>query len=452
MEQDAEELLYSVFESAHLALSFFKREGLELMGTGLSFQRSGVLAWDNKTGSALTPLYSWRYKGFLDQSYKPTGNIRELVLEKTTLPFLPNYAATKISYLQQEFSISDLHKIGTLDSFIINRLSKEKFFITEDGMASRSMLYSLKNRCWDQELCKLLKVDVARLPEIAPSIFNKDITTTIPGLSVSASVADANAALLGSLAPKLQVVLNFGGISSLCIFTGEQLKKSTGMLSSAFFSSGDKTDKRMSFLLESVTPTSHSVIDFICKDLKVPQEEISKIAFEAQSSGIDQGVFAFLFFNGSGSPYWKESPSFSLGWKSASRAAKVRAALESLGGFISNSLLMLASERLLRRDKQRILVSGGISNCDYLLQFIADVTGFELIRKKEQHSSARGAAIAAMISKGAATFPLSLNLPTSVEIFSPKNSPSLERFKAWKVISDDILHDRLLAHQIERIN
>lgn len=237
-EQDAEAILATIQASIEWGVERAYQLGGHLLSIGLAVQRSGVLAWDQSTGQPLTKMITWadnRFKAEIDSLKMTAARIHGL----TGLAPLPNFAAPKIAYLQQMFPDRSVH-VGTLDSFIMFRLSGDaKIFITEDTMASRTLLYDLQCGGWSPELCKIFNVEQGRLPRIRPSLGEHlKVGVNDQSIAITAMIGDQQAAILGrdlnqdvdnecnhlavgSHSTKRGALLNLGTIASLLVDLGK---------------------------------------------------------------------------------------------------------------------------------------------------------------------------------------------------------------------------------------
>lgn len=239
-EQNPEALLATINEVIDWGSRRAEELRRPLSAIGLALQRSGVLAWDHMTGQPLTNVITWadtRFKAEIEALKSVAPHIHRL----TGLSPLPNFAAPKIAYLQKIYANSSVH-VGTLDSFIMFRLSGDaKIFVTEDTMASRTLLYDLKCGGWTQELCRIFNIEQDRLPKIQPS-FGEHLKVRLSNQSlvpITALLGDQQAAILGrglnqgaDLGSDVGAVacgntqrgalLNLGTIASLLVNLGER--------------------------------------------------------------------------------------------------------------------------------------------------------------------------------------------------------------------------------------
>lgn len=436
VEQDPEDLLASILEVVAAAKRFVAGDGGVIDSIGFACQRSGVCGWQKGSGKVLHPLITWA-----DRSTAPLieklGEKREIVFERTTLPVTAHYAAGKIALLQKKFPGGAAH-VGTLDSFVLYRVSNGKLFAIEDSMASRTMLYGAKSGAWDPELCRIFDVDEGRLPTIRPSL---DEFGKISAVPLAALLGDQQAALLGRLAPRINAVLNLGSIASLCVPLGPKLRSEPGYITSILYSqrrretSRDSEDWQRQYLIEAISNASADLLDELVQAGHVAAP--TEIGAAAQRS-LTRGAKAVVFFprGGTGTPDWRYGlPDLVSGWDGHDHDDFVRAVVENLAGFVIQNVIDLQRLKVLPAHGVKIAVTGGISEIDYLLQYIADCADVEVVRFGSRESTARGAALAAMISRGKIEDPRSCNHEAPAATFRKRSgAPSAaakERHSAW---------------------
>lgn len=434
VEQDPRELLRSVRHVADDALRAANRVRKHIAGIGLSLQRSGVCAWDSESGEVMHRLITHRDRRTKAQ-LKELSEYFETITRKSGLPVIPQYAAGKIALLQREFPDPKV-LISTLDSFIVQQFAGDSRFITEDSMAARTMLYGLDTNAWDDELCQIFSVQSSRLPAISSSIGQHG---TYRGIPIAAMLGDQQASLFGRLAEGINAVLNLGTISSLAIFTGDAPLYQQGFVTSVLYSEGSM-QREFKYILEAVTGSSGACIDFIVQTLEAAKDldEIARICSEVPDSDCPT---AFFPIGGSGSPDWiSDLPNVVTHWDRSSPRPLVRALIENIGNFIAQNIQTLSQAGILTREHFPLAVAGGLSDLDYLMQYIADVSGVELSRLSSREATARGAALASMYSVNKAKNRTSIPRHPEKRLFKPTQSSAKERFARWRDLRQQVTH------------
>lgn len=446
VEQNPDELYLSVKNLIDEAFNFVRPYSTEIIAIGLAFQRSGVLAWDRNTGEAKHPMITWADT----RSAKALEAIPDtsLVTEKTSLPVTPHYAAPKIALLQKEFPEDDV-LVGTLDSFVLHRLSELRTLSTDDTMASRTMLYDLSTGSWDAGLCEIFGVNRERLVPISPSLHPHARYQDVPILSI---LGDQQASLFGRLGPEGYPVLNMGTVSSLCVPLGSDLIFQPGFVSSVLCSrqSADNPDMVDSlYLLEALTNASGSIVEHIRKKrLASSLEQVASICEHGSHGG--KTVVAFVPLGGSASPDWRyDLPNLIMNWDGVNTEALVRALIENIGCFVSNNIRTLTEAGIIGSEERTIVASGGLSEMDFLLQFIADCSGYRILRMGSREATARGAAISAIMSAGRSDNPAGLNVEAPERVFDPHQSQATKKLEMWLELKRHALEGRVLPGAVE---
>lgn len=392
VEQDPLELLRSVQSVLSQAFEFCHQHALTITAIGLATQRSGVCAWDRRSGTPLSPLLSWADTRTNNRIAALSSNLPR-IREKTSLPVLAHYAAGKIALLQEQFPSSDV-LVGTLDSFLLWHLSDQQQFITDDTMAARTMLYSLEQQGWDQELTHLFAVSSERLPSIRASI-DTSTQCAIQSIPLTAILGDQQAAFLGLQQNHIDCLINFGSIVSLLVSTEGNRLESPGFVTSLLYSMQTPATRRPSYLIEGIINAGGAVIDHIISEGHLDRaEDIDDACYRSFNAGSDWQTFIPL--GGTGSPEWLDNlKTASSGSSQPSSDDHVRAAIENIAGFVIRQVSILVTRQVLPPAPQ-LAVSGGIARSKYLLEFIATCLELPLHCFNNSEATVRGAARAAL--------------------------------------------------------
>ena len=440
VEQDAEGLLSSVVEVVLKAKQWASAHDAKIVAAGLAVQRSGVLAWQATDGVPLHPMITWAdTRTFpIIQSFGPYA---ERISEVTGLPTIPNFAAGKIHLLQRKF-LEPSVKVGTLESFILYRLSGRHLFVTEETMAARTMLYPIATGGWSERLCRDFKVDRARFAPIRPSLAPHTVFEEIPVVAV---LGDQQSAVLGRPGESGYALLNLGTIASLVVETGERIVKKTGLMTSVLFSREDPLTKEIhkEYLVEITSAITGTVLmeplrRGWCKD----SSELHTMCVSSYDARPD-GIATAYFVNHRASPPWhaERTPNALVCKPDATTADKVRAIVENVGNLIVRMIEEFQDKGLLGPDENNeIVVTGGGSELDYLLQYISDVSGRILHRMPTREATARGAALAALV--------YTENLPSTRDFtkerprrtYQPERFERRRRYMMWQKLEHDLFH------------
>jgi len=455
VEQDPEALFLSVVEIFDRAIE--KAAALEgtIAAAGLAVQRSGVLAWSATDGASVHPVITWADTRTYPQ-IQALGRGVELISNQTGIPTIPNFAAPKIHLLQREFLEPSIH-VGTLDSFLVSRLSEGRVFVTEDTMASRSMLYNLGERAWSDELSRQFKVDKKRLARINPSLAPH---TTYRGVSIAALLGDQQAALVGRISVGDRPLLNLGTIASLTRNTGttpirKPALKTTVLYSRLIPNAGARDFVYLTEVTSSVTGSvlREPVRRKWCDGIDALQA-LCESAYEANPVGLATAYFVNneVSTQQTARDLWPSGvPNVMVCKPEATTSDRARAVVENVGNLIVRMLEEFSEKDLLgEKFPAEIDIAGGGSELDYLMQYIADVSGHTLRRFAAREAGARGAALAAMISaRGKGEF-RDYNTEPPERLFVCERPERRKRYLMWQRLEHDVLHNTLPAHaQVE---
>lgn len=440
VEQDPAALLASVREVINRGVLRAEGAGCALKAIGLATQRSGVLAWRAKSGEVLHPMITWadtRFQKVID-SFGPGA---ELITNQTGLPTIANFAAPKIHHLQRLFLEPSAY-VATLDCYIAHALSNGAVYAIEETMAARTMLYSLSERGWSDELCRRFEVDRVRLPKIARS-FSQHLI--LDGVPLMAMLGDQQAALIGSLDQKVSVVLNLGTIASLCISTGQTIARSPAMKTSVLYS---RLGGERQYMIETTSPITGSLLlEPLRRNWCSGTDSLSALCYEAYQANPQGLATAYWFNHEHTSQRWPNGiPNITACRAGAEIRDRARAVVENVGNLIVRMIEECAQKGLLGElSPARIAVTGGGSEVDYLLQYVADVSGQTMIKLQAREASARGAALAAIASSYPNLDLMTLNDSSAAREYRCENPERRNRYLMWLKMERDALQGTLPA-------
>jgi glycerol kinase len=443
VEQDAEGLLSSVVEVFLKAKQWASANDSKIVAAGIAVQRSGVLAWRASDGVPLHPVITWAdTRTFpIIQSF---GRYSERISELTGLPTIPNFAAGKIHLLQRKF-LEPSVKVGTLESFILYRLSGRQLFATEETMAARTMLYPIATGGWSEQLCRDFKVDRARLAPIRPSVA---VHTTFEEIPVVAVLGDQQAAVLGRPGESGYALLNLGTIASLVVETGERRVQKMGLMTSVLFSREDPVAKeiRKEYLVEITSAITGTVLmESLRRGWCHDTADLHTMCVESYERH-PEGIATAYFVNHRPSPPWhpERTPNALFCKTGATVADKVRAIVENVGNLIVRMIEEFQDKGLLGPDENNeIVVTGGGSELDYLLQYISDVSGRTLHRMPTREATARGAALAALVYAEKLPSTREFTKEPPRKSYQPQHPERRRRYMMWQKLEHDLFHGLL---------
>ncbi|WP_159796702.1 FGGY-family carbohydrate kinase [Puerhibacterium puerhi] len=300
-EQDAEEIWHLSVEVIRACLD---RVGARhVAGLAISNQRESVVAWDPTTGMPIAPLLSWHDTRTVEQCAQlASDDIATLVHERTGLPIDPMFSAPKMAWLLQRAAGNTL--VGTVDSWLVWKLTGGRSHVIEAGNASRTLLFRLDKLNWDDDLLHLFEVPASALPEVRSSSTQMGVVACdgLPsGLPILAVMADSHAALRGhgGGSPEL-VKATYGTGSSVMQGSGARLRYRSGIATTLAWLTDHPT-----YALEGNIRYSGAALDWTARILGVQNSAaLSALASTVPDAG---GVSLVPAFAGMGAPFWDPS-------------------------------------------------------------------------------------------------------------------------------------------------
>jgi len=362
------------------------------------------VVWDRKTGEAIHNAIVWqdRRTGARTAELADAGH-GAVVAEKTGLVLDPYFSASKIAWIldavpgARERAQRGELAAGTIDCFLIWRLTGGQVHATDATNASRTSLYDIRKGAWDAALCDLFNVPMGLLPDVRDSAGDFGTTDILgPSLPIRGAAGDQQAALVGQACFEAgEVKSTYGTGGFLVLNTGETLIRSKArLLGTIAYRVGGKT----TYALEGSILSAGSTIQWLRDELKIIRDGEHAGAL-AQSVLDTAGVYLVPAFVGLGAPHWdSEARGAILGLQRGSSIAHIaRAALESAAFQTAELLEAMAADGVA---PQRLRVDGGMARNDWYLQFLADVLGVEVVRPMNTETTAFGAAILAAVGAG----------------------------------------------------
>lgn len=402
VEQDAEEIYKKIVSATNLLIQKHKVNLNKIAGIGITNQRETTILWGKKTGKPIYKAIVWQDKrtsSYCENLKK--DNYSKLIRDKTGLVIDPYFSATKIKWIFDNVKPNPKDILfGTVDSWILWKLSGGKTHATDYSNASRTMCFNINKLEWDDELLKLFAIPRNILPEIKPSsslfgythkdIFGKEI----PILSM---IGDQQSALFGQKRyEKGDAKITYGTGCFMLMNIGEKPKfSSKGLLTTIAWG----LDNKVFYALEGSVFDCASVINWLINDLNLAKSpaELDKLASTAKE---DNGVTFISAFSGLGVPYWNSKIKASINGLtlSSNKAHIARAALESIAYQVKDVMEVMQEESALKVNN--IKVDGGVSNSKFLMQFQSDILQAKILKSKEAEMTALGAAYMAGLTCG----------------------------------------------------
>ena len=377
-----------------------------VVAVGITNQRETVVAWDRRTGELRHRAIVWqdrRTTGFCD-SLIQAGHL-SMVRDRTGLGLDPYFSGTKMHWLLSEGGVvaDDDLALGTLDSWLLWKLSGGEIFATEPSNASRTLLMDIRTLTWDQDLCDLFGVPLSALADIRPSSgrfgTTADTTALGPGIPISGVAGDQQAALFGQACFEPGMTKNtYGTGSFLLMNVGKRCPEPVdGLLTTVAWTLGP--DQGATYAYEGSIFVTGAAIQWLRDGLGIIDEaaEIGPLAASVESTG---DVFLVPAFAGLASPWWDPYARGTIVGitRGTGRAELARAVVESMAYQVRDVVDSMAAAAGLTLAELR--VDGGASVMDLLLQLQADQLRVPVTRPRLQETTALGAAYLAGLAEG----------------------------------------------------
>ena len=398
VEHDASEIWEVTRRVAREAIAAAGVEGADLDAIGITNQRETVVAWDPESGEPIHRALVWqdrRTAGRCDE-LREAGH-EPLVRERTGLTIDPYFSGTKIEWLLRNADGAERAVFGTVDSWLIFKLTGQH--VTDYTNASRTMLFDIRKLGWDEELCGLLGVDPARLPQPRPSSCVFGTTTELGGEVPVAGVAgDQQAALFGQACHRPGMAKNTYGTGSFVLLNSgaEPPAAPEGLLATVAWGLGDE----VAYALEASIFVTGAAVQWLRDGLGVIAEAGETEALAASLKGND-GVYFVPALTGLGSPYWDPYARGTIVGltRGSGRAHLARAALEAIAYETVDAVR--AQEAASGERLELLRADGGATVNRWLMQFQADALGVPVSVPEIAETTALGAAYLAGIATGA---------------------------------------------------
>lgn len=407
VEQDANEIWISTLSVLNSVLLSPKVDINQIKGIGITNQRETTILWDKRTGRPLYNAIVWqsRQTESICENWKEQG-FEEIVKEKTGLLIDPYFSASKIRFLldhvpriQEKVANGDV-LFGTVDSYLVWKLSGGKTHITDVTNASRTLLFNIHTQTWDEELLNLFNIPKTILPEVRQTseiyTYTMDYMTGIP-LPVASVCGDQQAALFGQVCFHKGDVKNTYGTGCFVLMnTGKQpVISNHGLLTTVAW----KIDHQIYYALEGSVFVAGSAIQWLRDGLRMIKEASDSESYATRVKDCG-GVYVVPAFVGLGTPYWDSEVRggvFGL-TRGSSKEHFIRATLEAIA--YQSKDVIKAMEEDLGHPINRLKVDGGASKNQFLMQFQSDILGVDVFVPTITETTALGAAYLAGLATG----------------------------------------------------
>ncbi|WP_440693977.1 glycerol kinase GlpK [Candidatus Pelagibacter sp. HIMB1695] len=442
VEHNPNEIWSTTLRALKQVINKAKKLKGHILTIGITNQRETTILWNKKTGEPIYNAIVWQDRRTQDYcKLLKKKNYENSFRNKTGLFIDPYFSATKIKWILDNVKISkkllssnDL-LFGTVDTFLIWKLTKGKQHLTEASNASRTMLYNINNNKWDKEILKKLNIPQKILPEVKNSADNfgkTDKKITGVEISISAVLGDQQAAAFGQTCfEKGSIKSTYGTGAFVIMNTGpKKINSKNKLLTTICY----RLNNKNTYALEGSIFIAGAGVQWLRDKVKLINKapETEKIS---KSSKINDGVFVVPAFSGMGAPYWRPDArgvitglTRNSDWKSI-----VRATLESVGYQSFDLFDSMNKDGL----KPRVVkVDGGMVANNWFTQFLADIINLKVVRPKILETTALGVALLAGLQIGVyKSLNQIKNMWKKDRVFSPNIKKTLrnELLAGWKL-------------------
>ncbi|MBP2024862.1 glycerol kinase GlpK [Peptoniphilus stercorisuis] len=440
VEQDADEIWSNQIGVCVEAINKANIKAEEISSIGITNQRETTIIWNKKTGIPIYNAIVWqcrRTSNYCDE-LKNKG-YTEKIKEKTGLLIDAYFSATKIKWILEnvEGAKEQAEKgellFGTVDTWLIYKLTGGKTHATDYSNASRTMLYNINELKWDEEILQLLEIPKEILPEVRNSSgnFGKVIAKYFGGeIEITGVAGDQQSALFGQICLEEGEAKNtYGTGAFLLMNTGrKKIESKKGLLSTIAWG----IDGKITYALEGSIFVAGSAVQWLRDDLKIidSSEDSEYMATKVEDTN---DCYIVPAFTGLGAPYWDQYARGTIVGltRGVNKYHIIRATLESIA-LLSQDVLHVM-EKECNGKLKKLKVDGGASANNFMMQFQSDITNTKVVRPKLLESTARGAAFLAGIHSGFWTIEEIQELEKDARIFIPKMSEEErnKKIKRW---------------------
>ena len=391
MEHDPNEIWSAVESSAKQALDQASADQSDVAAIGITNQRETLVLWNRETMQPIANAIVWQDRRTADECARlRAAGHEERVREVTGLVLDPYFTATKYAWALKNVDGAKKASAGTVDSWLIAKLSEGAVHATDASNASRTLLFDIGSGTWSEEMADLFEVPLANLPQIV------DSAGTI-GAKVTGVAGDQQAALFGQACTVDGMAKNtYGTGSFVLVQTGaRRVPSRTGMLTTVAWRRGGK----LSYALEGAIFVTGAALQWLRDGLGIiaAASEAGPLAASVADTG---GVYLVPAFVGLGAPYWDAYARGTIVGltRGTGRAHIVRAAVEAMA--YQTRDVVEAMERDGGERLKELRVDGGAAVMDVLCQLQADLLGIPVRRPLHTETTALGAAFLAGLGAG----------------------------------------------------
>lgn len=406
VEHDPEQIYGNVKSAVRLLLEQSKISAGQIAGIGITNQRETAVVWDKYTGTPLCNAIVWQCARGAAICNR-LGKYRDIIQSHTGLHLSPYFSAAKIAWVLEnvpgakEKSVNASLCYGTIDTWLLYKLTNGKSYKTDYSNASRTQLFNIMDLTWDTEICELFGINPDNLAQVCDS--NADFgETDFEGsfenkVPIHCMLGDSHGALFGQRCVREGMIkATYGTGSSIMMNIGSKpVFSDKGIVTSLAWG----MDHKVEYVLEGNINYSGAVISWLKNDLKLIQNSEETETLACQANKADR-TYLVPAFSGLGAPYWlSEARAILCGMtRITGQAEIVKAALESIAYQITDIIRLMSEEA--RIAVKELRVDGGPTRNRYLMQFQSDMLGIPVLVPEQEELSVIGAALMAGITMG----------------------------------------------------
>jgi len=409
VEHDANEIWQTQLSVAREAMRKVNAKSEDIAAIGITNQRETVIVWDRATGQPITHAIVWQCRRTADFAEQMKGKIPGIVekfQQKTGLKFDPYFSGTKIRWIldnvegARERAEKGELCFGTVDSWLIYKLTKGKVHVTDYSNASRTLLFNINTLEWDDELCQILEIPKSMLPEVKPSscIYGESDPEFFGGpIRIAGAAGDQQAALFGQTCYNEGEAKNTYGTGCFMLMnTGEKpIFSKNDLLTTIAWG----LDGKVTYALEGSVYVAGAAIQWLRDELKIVDSSPDSEYFATRVKDTN-GCYVVPAFTGLGAPYWDPYARGAITGltRGVNKYHLIRATLESLA--YQTYDVLHAMELDSGKHLTALKVDGGASNNNFLMQFQSDIINTDVLRPSCVETTAMGAAYLAGLAVG----------------------------------------------------
>ena len=452
VEHDPEDLWSSTISMCRQAIKEQQISASSIAAIGITNQRETTLVWDKGTSEAVYPAIVWQDRRSADYCHglKVAGH-EEMVSQKTGLLLDPYFSATKLNWIlthvdgvRARAEAGDL-LFGTVDSYIIWRLTGGEAHVTDATNAARTMLYNISEGCWDKELLELFEIPESMLPEVKDSsgyfgTARVDLFDSV-GIPILGVAGDQQAAAVGQACFQPGMIKSTYGTGCFALMnTGDKIVVSSNRLLTTI---AYQINGKPTYALEGSIFVVGAVVQWLRDGLKIISSASETQALAETASDTEQ-VYLVPAFTGLGAPYWNtdcRGAIFGL-TRNTGTAEIAKAALESVA-FQTRDLIEAMSADWDSNSDTVLRIDGGMVTNDWLVQRLSNQLGAPVDRPVVTETTALGAAYLAGLAAGMCPAPDAFAAGWVLEKrFEPAVDPARadKLYGGWKQAIARLLH------------